>query len=261
MIKHIFCDLDGTLYHNGINTEDIKSIEQLEKEKIGFHIATGRIFNQANSMTKDDINIDGYYICENGSYIYDNNHNQIFKGTIDDNLVKKVISRFESEKATLYFKYNGSIVLTNDDNVLNKYTSDYIIDKQFIKKDKFDNNISNIGVVSKDIEELSRIELYLISEFEENLDIYFSAEHTINIVPKGVSKRKAIHKVCDILGASVDEIATIGDSPNDINMLKGIKYSFAMENARESVKENANYTARSVSEAIKIIKDINGNLK
>jgi len=23
MIKHIFCDLDGTLYHNGINKEDI----------------------------------------------------------------------------------------------------------------------------------------------------------------------------------------------------------------------------------------------
>ena len=29
MIKHIFCDLDGTLYHDGIREEDIKAIEEI----------------------------------------------------------------------------------------------------------------------------------------------------------------------------------------------------------------------------------------
>ena len=32
MIKHIFCDLDGTLYNKGISKEDIKAIEEIEKE-------------------------------------------------------------------------------------------------------------------------------------------------------------------------------------------------------------------------------------
>ena len=31
MIKHIFCDLDGTLYHNGISKEDIESIKIIEE--------------------------------------------------------------------------------------------------------------------------------------------------------------------------------------------------------------------------------------
>ena len=77
MIRHIFCDLDGTLYHNGISKDDISSIKHIEKKGVKFHIATGRTFIDTNSMIKDCINIDGYYICENGAFIYDKNHKSI----------------------------------------------------------------------------------------------------------------------------------------------------------------------------------------
>ncbi len=260
MIKHIFCDLDGTLYHGGINQEDIDAINKIEKEGVVFHIATGRIFKQAHAMTKDGLDIKGYYICENGSYIHDKDHNIIFKGTIDDEIVKKVISRFDSEDSHIYFKYNGDIVLINDSKGLKRYTNEYIIDGDFIKRETFDNAVGNIGVVSENIDELCRIELYLKSEFSEILDIYFSAENVINIVPKGVSKRESIKRICKMINVSEDEIATIGDSPNDINMLDGLKYSFAMENARDSVKEHANYVAKSVADAIQKISQINKDL-
>ena len=258
MIKHIFCDLDGTLYHNGINDEDAKAIKEIELKGVRFNIATGRIFTQADKMTKDKLTINGYYICENGSYIHDKDHSIIFKGTIDDKIVKKVLNRFESTNSHLYFKYNRKIVLLEEVEDLEDYGNEYIIDKNFINRDSFNNDIGNIGVRSEDVEELSRIELYLNNEFSEILDIYFSSEHTLNIVPKGVSKRSAIEYTCKILGVSLDEIATIGDSPNDINMLEGIKYSFAMSNARESVKSSANYIATSVKDAIEQINKING---
>ncbi|MGL5330375.1 MAG: HAD family hydrolase [Peptostreptococcaceae bacterium] len=261
MIKHIFCDLDGTLYHNGIDKGDIEAIKMIEEKGVKFNIATGRIFKQANKMTKDSIAINGYYICENGSFVHDKDHDIIYKGTIDDELVKKVINRFESSNAHLYFKYDSKIVMLEKVELFKMYTSDYIIDPEFIKKESFNNLVGNIGVISKDIEELCRIELYLQSEFNEVLDVYFSAEHTLNIVPKGVSKRNSIKYVCDILEIKEDEIATIGDSPNDINMLDGIKYSFAMKNARESVKKHANYVVDSVACAIDIIQDINQNNK
>lgn len=258
MIKHIFCDLDGTLYHGGIDDQDASAIKKIEEKGIRFHIATGRIFKQADRMTREKIKLNGYYICENGSYIHDSNHELIYKGTIDDELVKKVISRFESETAKIYFKHSGKVVLLEKDKLFNYYSDDYIVDPDFIKKESFDNGVGNIGVISNDIEELCRIELYLKSEFNEILDIYFSSEHTLNIVPKGVSKRKSIERVCEILNCSLDEIATIGDSPNDINMLDGIKYSFAMENSRESVKKSANYVCASVKNVIETIEKING---
>lgn len=64
MIKHIFCDLDGTLYHNGISKEDVDAIKKIEAMGVRFHIATGRIFTQADKMTKEYVDLNGYYICE-----------------------------------------------------------------------------------------------------------------------------------------------------------------------------------------------------
>ena len=259
MIKHIFCDLDGTLYHNGISKEDIKAIKNIEEEKgIKFHIATGRTFTDVHSMIKNSINMDGYYICENGALIYDKNHNLVFKGTIEDKIVKKVIARFESKNSYLYFKYDGVVILIDEENILNRKGNKYIVDKNFINKESYNSLIGNIGIVSEDIEELSRIQLYLESEFRELLDIYFTADHVINLVAKGVSKREGIEFVCKNLNLENHEIATIGDSPNDINMLDGIQYSFAMENSRDSVKKHANYIVSSVAEAISMINKING---
>lgn len=258
MIKHIFCDLDGTLYHDGISDEDSNAIKEIEKKGVKFHIATGRIFKQAYNMTKDNIKLNGYYICENGSFIHDKDHQLIFKGTIDDNLIKKVINRFESDTAHLYFKYNGDVVLIGGEHIFKHYTSDFIVDPNFIKKDSFDNLVGNIGIVCDNLDELGRIELYFKSEFGELLDIYLSGPYTLNIVPKGVSKKASIEYVSEILGTKMDEIATIGDSPNDICMLEGFKYSFVMNDARDSVKKVANYKAKNVKEALDIINKING---
>ncbi|WP_195939563.1 HAD family hydrolase [Romboutsia sp. 1001713B170131_170501_G6] len=257
MIKYIFCDLDGTLYNGHIDDRDIYEINKVQEEGIVFNIATGRIFPHALNIIDNQIEIKGYYICENGSYIYNKDKELVFKGTIDDEIVRKVISRFESNDAKLYFKYNQTVILCEECNVFSKYTNNYILDKEFIHRKSFDNLIGNIGVVSDNIEELSKIEIDLKAEFNEILDIYFSSENTLNITPKNVSKRKGIEYICKSLGIKEDEIATIGDSPNDINMLSGVKYSFAMKNARDSVKEHANYIVDSVAEAIKIVNDIN----
>ena len=47
----------------------------------------------------------------------------------------------------------------------------------------------------------------------------------------------------NILGITKDETMAFGDFNNDIEMLKCAKYSFAMQNATEQVKEYANYIA------------------
>lgn len=258
MIKHIFCDLDGTLYENGIKKDDILAIERIEKQGVVFNVATGRVFKQANNIIKNNLDMNGYYICENGSFVYDKDGNMIFKETISDNLAKKIIARFESDDAKIYFKHDGKIILLDDkNNPFVRFTKDFLVDPNFIKRESFDNLIGNIGIACESEEELIRIELYLKSEFNEVVDIYFSSSTTLNIVPKGASKINAIKFVCDRLGANLEEIATMGDSPNDICMLDGVKHSFAMSTAREDVRGSANYLVDNVSSAIDIIEKIN----
>lgn len=257
MIRHIFCDLDGTLYNDGISDEDVKAIEEIEKEGVIFHVATGRVFKQACNMISDKIKLNGYFICENGSFIFDKDENLIFKEPIDDYLVRKIINRFESNLAHIYLKYNGEIVLSGGEDVFSHYTKDYILDEEIFKKENFDNLVGNVGIVSDNMDELKRLEYYYKSEFGEVCDIYLSGPYTLNIVPNHVSKRHGIEHICKKYNISLDEVATMGDSPNDICMLKNIKYSFAMNKSNEDVKESASYVVNSVRDAIEMIQKIN----
>lgn len=256
MIRHIFCDLDGTLYNNGISDEDVKAIEEIEKEGVIFHVATGRVFKQAYNMLGEKIKLNGYFICENGSFIFDKDKNLIFKEPIDDYLVRKIINRFDSDSAYLYLKYNGDVILSGGEDVFSNYTMDYILDKEMFEKENFDNLVGNVGIVSDNMDELKRLEYYYKSEFGEVCDIYLSGPYTLNIVPNHVSKRHGIEHICKKYNISLDEVATMGDSPNDICMLKNIKYSFAMNKSNKEVKESASYTVDSVKDGIEIIKKI-----
>ena len=257
MIRHIFCDLDGTLYNDGISDEDVKAIEEIEKEGVIFHVATGRVFKQACDMISNKIKLNGYFICENGSFIFDKDENLIFKEPIDDYLVRKIINRFESNLAHIYLKYNGEIVLSGGEDVFSHYTKDYILDEEIFKKENFDNLVGNVGIVSDNMDELKRLEYYYKSEFGEVCDIYLSGPYTLNIVPNHVSKRHGIEHICKKYNVSLEDVATMGDSPNDICMLKNIKYSFAMNKSNEEVKESASYVVNSVKDGIEMIKKIN----
>lgn len=257
MIKNIFCDLDGTLYNGEIDSEDAKAIEEIKRDGLIFHVATGRVFKQAYKMVDNKFQVNGYFICENGSFIFDKDKNLIFKEPIDDYLVRKIINRFESDLAYLYLKYNGDVILSGGENVFRNYTLDYTLDKEMFKKEKFNNLVGNVGIVSGSMDELKRLEYYYKREFSEVCDIYLSGPYTLNIVPNHVSKRHGINHICEKYNMSLNEVATIGDSPNDICMLKDIKYSFAMNKSLKEVKESASYTVNSVKDAIEIIKKIN----
>ena len=188
---------------------------------------------------------------------FDKDKNLIFKESIDDYLVRKIINRFESNLAHIYLKYNGEIVLSGGEDVFRYYTKDYILDKEIFKKEEFDNLVGNVGIVSDNMDELKRLESYYKSEFGEVCDIYLSGPYTLNIVPNHVSKRHGIEHICKKYNVSLDEVATMGDSPNDICMLKNIKYSFAMDKSNEEVKESASYIVDNVKDGIEMIKKIN----
>lgn len=261
MIRHIFCDLDGTLYNKGINEEDVKAIRNIENEGVIFHVATGRVFKQAYKMVSEKFKLNGYYICENGSFIYDKDKNLIAKNTLDDNLVRKIINTFDSNTSHIYLKYDGDVVLSGGAEIFDFYSSDYIVDEELFKGNDFKNLVGNVGILSDDMNDLKRLEYFYKDEFRDICDTYISGPYTLNIVPSHVSKRKAIESVCEKYNVTLDEIATLGDSPNDICMLENMKYSFAMTSGKDEVKKSASYVVGSVKDAIDMIRKINRTKK
>lgn len=62
-----------------------------------------------------------------------------------------------------------------------------------------------------------------------------------DITPKGGSKQLGIQKVVEHFGYSLEEIAAIGDGYNDIPMIRYAGTGIAMGNARDPVKEVADF--------------------
>jgi Cof subfamily protein (haloacid dehalogenase superfamily) len=58
---------------------------------------------------------------------------------------------------------------------------------------------------------------------------------------KGVSKGSAVKILADYYGISSEQVMCIGDSENDLSMIKFAGLGVAMENGDENVKEAAKY--------------------
>ena len=58
---------------------------------------------------------------------------------------------------------------------------------------------------------------------------------------KGISKGNAVSILSDMLGIERENVMCIGDSENDLSMIKFCRIRVAMGNAAECIKENADY--------------------
>ena len=261
MIKEIFCDLDGTLYNEKITERDLGAIRLAQEFGINFNIATGRVFYHAKDIIKQ-ADINGDIICENGSYIYNNKGDCIFRSTLADSDIKRIISAYRGlkyidEEDVLYFKYAGEVVIPKNGDLESYFSNGYIVDETILSRESYESKVGNIGIFSNDHQKLERIVSDLRGVFANEFDIYISGPVTMNIVPKGVSKFDAIKLLCKKNNISLDEVVTIGDSQNDISMLKNIKVSFAMDTAKDDVKSQAAYLTPTVADAVKMVIDYN----
>lgn len=265
MIKHIFCDLDGTLFREKISDKDKDAIDLARKNDISFNIATGRVVEHCTSIIQE-IDCDGYLICENGSYIYDSKGELIFKRVLSDFQIKKIINVYKSlsyvdpNEEIIYFKYNGKIIMPVDGSKAEYLSRGFSIDENILNWENFDDLVGNIGILTENPEKLTRLVEDFKVNFPMELDIYKSSPTTMNIVPNMVSKFDAIKTICKREKINLNEISTIGDSANDIPMLKNIEVSFSMQESEDEVKSSAKYETPTVADAINMIIDLNNDV-
>ena len=80
------------------------------------------------------------------------------------------------------------------------------------------------------------------------IEVTGALDKNIEVNAQGVDKGKALIWLGKRLGIRKEEIMAFGDSSNDLKMMKGVGIGVAMANAREDVKEAADYIAASNEE-------------
>jgi FMN hydrolase / 5-amino-6-(5-phospho-D-ribitylamino)uracil phosphatase len=79
----------------------------------------------------------------------------------------------------------------------------------------------------------------------EEVDAVTSGHGSIDLIVKGCHKAFGLKLLADKYGISADEMIVFGDGGNDIEMLRMAKYSYAMDNAPQKVKDSAKFLAPS----------------
>ncbi|MGB4985286.1 MAG: HAD family hydrolase [Erysipelotrichaceae bacterium] len=261
-MKLIFIDIDGTLYSSKISGVPESSITAISKARNNGHkvfLCTGRTLGECLSHLK--IEVDGY-IFSAGNVIYVNKK-RIFEQPIDNDSLKNLMS--------LVRKYDCGLTISGDAgaygdkkglDILGNYLSDGSNDEEIKNKELLKNGyftwehyseldqIYAVGVMSDTLDPLYEIKKEIPERFGSYITLTEQDIHVygMDIIDKSTNKAIAVKKVVNYLNMSMADTIAIGDSSNDLEMLKECNVGIAMGNASEACKQAADYVTDNILE-------------
>ena len=106
-------------------------------------------------------------------------------------------------------------------------------------------DVAKIVGVSDDYDKVQRCEADARAAFGQHATAARSQPYYLDITNREANKGAVVEYLSSHLNVPADEIATIGDQPNDVLMFKRSGFSIAMGNASDEVKSQADATTDS----------------
>ncbi len=240
--KIVFSDLDGTFLNSNaeVSKENARAIATMREKGIMFVPTTGRAFGEIPRQVVDNPDI-RYIITSNGSAIYDKAEGKFTFNTIKKENIDLLLSFIKDSTVMICVHYNGISYYPRaemDDyeyyRMNDYYHSELIKCVEMVDTDMrtFISSLPNacgFCVFFKYDDELDRCVRLLENCGEFNFTS--SVKYQLEISNKGVTKGEAVRGFCGEHGISTDNAISLGDSKNDIELLKSTGLSLAVENA------------------------------
>lgn len=253
MISFIGTDLDGTLLNSEskISKENIRAIRLAVSQGKSFAICSGRTLSSVKGFLEDDLQIPGYKVLLNGAVIFNPDNQKIS----DRPMAKSVVDQLLQSVNGYGFKV-----------VIDGLDSTYVTDPELSGATYFEGVIKNNILVSS-VEELRKVNdhpdsvIYKVcfSSSQERLPQLIKKIESFTAMPVVISrsgeryyeinaldctKLAALQRISEISGIRINEFMCFGDYGNDLEMLRGVGYGVAMENALPEVKEVCQYVTK-----------------
>ena len=256
-IRLIALDLDGTTINNDrvISRENRKAMEAAAEKGVNIVIATGR---PLGALPDDVFEIEAirYALTSNGASITDIRENRTFyenclsptavEASVDllkehDHVIETFVRGiayiegwyYEEVRRTGTCFRNAEYILKTRNPVDDIYR--FMLDNR--------EHIENINVNFEDISEKPAMYEKLIKLPQTTITSSF--DHNLEIGGSTTSKAEALRQMGKLMDIDRSEMMAIGDSPNDMAMLREAGVAVAVANAKEEVKEMADYIAPS----------------
>lgn len=247
-IRLIAVDMDGTFLNDQMKFDFERFSKQyvkMNEQGIRFVVASGNQYYQLKSFF-GDIQEEITYVSENGAFIVEHGQ-EVFSVDIPKNDVKVIL-----EELVKHTKL--SIVLCGKESA---YVLESVSDEFFTIMNKYYHRLKKVPsfeVVNDQIlkfalacpeEETLPLRDLLHSRIGELVKPVSSGHGSIDLIVPDFHKASGIQLLQEKWNVKDDETMAFGDGGNDIEMLKHVKYGFAMENGSDEVKNIADYLAPS----------------
>lgn len=240
MYKLIISDLDGTLLNSEheLTRYTKNTVKKLLAKGIKFFIATGRHHIDAMDI-KNKLGLkEAYLISSNGARVHDYEGNLLLEYNHNEKIAKEIINMSISSKVHLnvYFDDNWYVFRENDrikewvEKTTFKYTQIKIEELKYDKILKW----YYLG----DHEDLVEVKDKIEKNWGQEVQCLFSLPICLEIMPKGISKGRAIEEIILKEGISRKDTMAFGDGFNDYDMLNFVQKGLVMENAHVKLKES-----------------------
>ena len=252
-IKLICIDMDGTLLKDQqvVSEENKKAIKEAIKKGVKIAITTGRMYDCAKLYSKE-IGLDTPIIASNGAFI-GYKDKVIYNNPLKKEDILKFLEVTKKHGLKAYLTANFGIIseeeLAEDHvyKILNKTLKDEekvkLIVSDNIKEEieKFDGEILK-GVCADKNNKVNLIKAREeLESLNTNMEIVSSWNDNFEVMRNGSTKGDAVRYLANYFGIDKEEVMCLGDSENDLSMIKYAGTGIAMGNASEDIKSVADY--------------------
>lgn len=247
--KLIFFDIDGTIVDgNGfIPDSAVRAIRAARGQGHLCVINTGRPYSHIDPQVKD-IGFDGY-VCACGQHLVLNGE-VISHAGFDPELGREIIETARRCRVDAVYEAEHGIWfdMTHQDKpeIMSATWSQFVL-HEFDVNQSVDVPGFHFDKLCAFPREDSDTERFL-DFMQEHGTVIYREGGMLEITRRGYSKESGLKQMIALLGISLEDCYAIGDSTNDLPMLRSVAHSVAMGNAPGEVKETAEYVTRTLHE-------------
>ncbi|MEG1608569.1 MAG: Cof-type HAD-IIB family hydrolase [Clostridia bacterium] len=245
--KAIFCDFDGTLYRDDytVSEKNITAIKEYIARGGRFVISTGRLFSSILPHLQK-FGLVGEVIVSQGAGIYDiASGNKIWDKTFEPDQAIECALFAETFDNVVPMAYIGEDCFASEpSDIVDKFANICRIPINFTH--------CPMSEYFKKISACPSKVLVLMSEdfaetfvkkgsnkFGDNYYLCRSQKFLVELLKAGVNKGLAVEFLCNRYNIDIDDVICVGDSENDISMIKLAGKGIAVGNAFDDVKAAA----------------------
>ena len=241
-------DMDGTLLtsKNKVSESSQEAIARAVELGKKIAVCTGRAVGEIEPYEENELQKVRYFVCENGALLYDSMTKEILSSTvIPDEIVEKIIDIIDGEDCMLIGYSDGRNLVDSTDAERMDYF--YVTRYKELQRKTGKHYDGLYDAYRKEHFPMEKMNVYASSvEIRDRLfdqiiqlpvTVVYAEDTGFEISPLHMSKGIGLQQLCEIVRLPIERTIAVGDSDNDVKMMKVAGLPVAMGNARDCVRE------------------------